>query len=199
MQLPVFSYAEAASVAWETPLPTLKLQLSQWTKTGHLIRLRRGVYAFPRHGVDTAMVAQRLYSPAYISLESALQYHGLLPDAVFAVTLVTPRTTRQFQTPWGHFIYHHLKQELYWGFDPGTLLAEPEKAVVDYCYLYSGRLQPSTDCWDAMRWQHLAALDFQKLQTYGKKTGVRKVMTLIASLVDYGTTQTHRAGRTAHR
>lgn len=186
MQKAVFNVSEAGRVAWETPSNTLRLQLHQWTKARELLRLKRGVYAFADRVRDQTEVARLLYEPAYISLESALSYHGLLPDVVFALTLVTPKATRRFQTPLGQFVYHRIKKELFWGYDPDSLMAEKEKAIVDYCYFYSSRLFPTSECWEALRWQNLKEVDFKKAKAYSKKTGVRKVVALIESLEDYG-------------
>ena len=130
-------------------------------------------------------IARALYSPAYVSLEWALHEHGLIPDVVFAVTLVSPRGKRRFVTPAGEFIYHKIKQKLFCGFDPDSLLATPEKALVDYFYLFSGRLTPEPTFWDQMRWQNLERLDFKKVKAFSILTGVDKVLELAGSLERY--------------
>lgn len=188
MKLSIFTNDEAARVAWKTSPATLALQLHQWEKHGDLVRVRRGVYAFPESMTDCSAIARILYPPAYISLESALHHYGLMPDVVFAVTLMTPRGTRRFRTPFGPFIYHHCKKSLFWGYDPDTLMAHREKALVDYCYLYRHRLQPHIACWEALRWQHLESVNFRLARAYSKKTGIDTVRELVKSLAQYGTT-----------
>lgn len=189
MSKPVFCLPDVKRVAWQTREATLRLQMHQWVRDGSMIRLKRGVYAWPGFLQDRAVVASALYGPCYISLQSALHHHGLIPDVVFALTLFTTKTTRRFQTPLGQFIYHHIKQGLFWGYDPDTLWAEPEKAVVDYFYLYSQRLLPDPGFWQAERWQNLDHVRFKKAIQYARKTGVKKVVTLVESLEDYGKTQ----------
>lgn len=186
MQKPIFKLVEAEQIAWETAPATLRLQLHQWARRGELLRLRRGVYCFPEQVQDRSQVARVLYEPAYISLESALHHYGLIPDVVFAITLVTPKAPRKFVTPLGTFLYHRIKSTLFWGYDPETLMAEAEKAVVDYLYLNRHRLIPDEKFWLELRWQNLAQLDFRKLNDYGKKTSIPKVLHFIDSLKRYG-------------
>ena len=42
------------------------------------------------------MVANKIYSPSYISLETALSYYGLIPESVYALTSVSTRKTISF-------------------------------------------------------------------------------------------------------
>src|SRR5579871_5690380 len=96
MKKNAFTFREAALVAQTDSPETLRLNLHRWVKKGELVRLRREVYAFPRRMPSLPESISALYSPAYISLESALNRHGLLPDVPFEITLVTPRPTRSF-------------------------------------------------------------------------------------------------------
>lgn len=47
-----------------------------------------------------------LYAPSTISLESALAFHGLIPEAIYQTTSTTQKRTCRFSTPLGDFIYH---------------------------------------------------------------------------------------------
>lgn len=184
----VFSTMEAERLAWETQGPTVRLQLHQWCRAGDLLRLKRGVYAFSDRVLERSDVARVLYAPAYISMESALYFYGLIPDVVFAMTLVTPKTTRRFKTPVGQFTYSHIHPRLFYGFDPDTLMAEREKALADFFYLESGRLSPTHECFSELRWQNLKTVDYKKLMVHAQKTSVRKVELLSAYLRRYGKT-----------
>jgi len=185
MRKPVFTLEEARRVAWETAPSTLKLQLHQWVKAGELIRLKRGVYGFPEQVTERTEVARALYGPAYLSLEYALNAYGLLPEAVFALTLVTPRLTRRFVTPVGTFIYHKIKRDLFWGYDPRTLMGEQEKVLVDYCYINGRTLVPEPTFWKTLRFQNLHQVNFKKAKDYARRTGSRKVVELVRSLEAY--------------
>ena len=54
--------------------------------------------------------ANLIYGPSYVSLESALSYHGWIPEAVHNCTSVTSGRPRHFDTPHGRFSYVRIKQ-----------------------------------------------------------------------------------------
>ncbi len=128
-------------------------QLHLWVKKGYLLKLRNGVYAFvkDRERIKSEEIATLLYQPSYLSLESALAWYGLIPEMVYAHVSVTARINRTFTNVFGTFIYRHLKAELFWGYteiktDYGHyLLAEPEKALLDYIYLNLSRIRSDAD------------------------------------------------------
>ena len=76
----VFTIGEARIVAFKTDYCTLKLQLHSWAKKGDLKRIKKGVYAFAETKASDAEIAKHLYSPCYISMESALNIYGIIPD-----------------------------------------------------------------------------------------------------------------------
>lgn len=83
-------------------------------KDGSLIRLKRGVYALAPAYRSAPMhpfaVAQALLPGSYISFESALTYHGWIPEAVLFTASVTPgrKTLAIPATEFGPFKYHPL-------------------------------------------------------------------------------------------
>jgi predicted transcriptional regulator of viral defense system len=115
---------------------------------GKLLHIRRGLYCLtdkldypikPHH----YELAQYIYGPSYISLESALSYHGLIPERVYTTTSVTGKRTKEFNTPLGTFSYLHLPSEnLYTEVmlikenNYQFLIAKPWKAICDYVYCY---------------------------------------------------------------
>lgn len=78
-------------------------------KEGSLLRLHRGLYliSVPRKGssVNSYELAQVIYGPSFISFESALRYHNLIPEAVYSITSVTIKKSREIKTPLGIFSY----------------------------------------------------------------------------------------------
>ena len=70
-------------------------QLTDWTRTGRLLQLRRGLYAFPPPYADeqpmSYVIANRLVQPSYVSLQAGLSYYGLIPEHVVMVTNVTTK------------------------------------------------------------------------------------------------------------
>ncbi|MHB1136102.1 MAG: type IV toxin-antitoxin system AbiEi family antitoxin domain-containing protein [Coriobacteriia bacterium] len=123
-------------------------QLSRWVASGKLLQLRRGVYALPEayqgrrpHPFEVANLLER---PSYVSLESALSYHGVIPEAVFVTTSVTTARAGEFETPLGRYGYRHVGPALFWGYasEPiggaDVLVARPEKALLDLVHLRPG-------------------------------------------------------------
>lgn len=129
------------------------LQMNRWVAKGYITRVVRGLFVFSDKAVqiDRRAVAFRLYEPSYVSLESALSLHGLIPEIVPTTTCVSRRTTRTFTTPLGTYLYRHVQDGLYWGYgthqtsDGVFLLAEPEKALLDYVYFNTHRIQTDGD------------------------------------------------------
>jgi len=63
--------------------------VKRWIKKGEIIQLKQGIYLLVeknrKRGVNLFQIAQILYEPSYISLESALSYHGWIPEAVLSI------------------------------------------------------------------------------------------------------------------
>jgi predicted transcriptional regulator of viral defense system len=90
------------------------------------------------------MIANKIYEPSYVSLESALAYYEVIPETVFGVTSVSSRKTKQYESPWGLFSYRSVKPQYMIGYrvienSPGNRfkIASLEKALLDYLYLNS--------------------------------------------------------------
>jgi hypothetical protein len=108
-----------------------------------IIRIKKGLYVFARdsHSRPYCLetLANLIYGPSYVSLDYALQIHGLIPERVETVTSVTLGQSKYFSTPLGNFSYRKIRLEAYaTGMDliknrDGNtyLLATPEKALVD--------------------------------------------------------------------
>ena len=85
-------------------------------------------------------LANKIYSPSYISLEFALSYHGVIPETVYEITSVTTKATRRLETLGKVFSYRRIKKSAYTGYGTekqGTasfFIADAEKAFVDTNY-----------------------------------------------------------------
>lgn len=131
-----------------------------------LIQLEKGKYQIAgRHPSDFAL-AQFLYSPSYISFETALNYYGILPQFPYEITSATikKRTTKLIQGK--TFSYSHLDQSLFIGYldQEAYLIATPEKALFDLIYLSTKGLK-SLNALDEM---DLGKLDKAKLLDYSR-------------------------------
>ncbi len=155
----------------------IKVQISRWQKTGKLIQLKRGVYllnkAYRRQPVNELYLVCLLKKPSYISLEKALEYHGLIPEAVRVYTAVTTKRPGRFTTPVGNFNYRHLKKTLFWGYKPYLIdkhtvfIAYPEKALLDLIYL--DKIKVSLDYLEELRLQSIERFSSKRLIEFSQK------------------------------
>jgi predicted transcriptional regulator of viral defense system len=124
--------------------------LTNWQKKGYIIKLRNGWYCFTEflnRPYALWQTANLLYSPSYISMESALFFYELLPEGVFSTTSVSTNKTNEFDTNTGRFYYYTIKRNLFFGYtyykpsdssSAAIMIAEPEKAILDFFYLKRG-------------------------------------------------------------
>jgi predicted transcriptional regulator of viral defense system len=162
-------------------------------KAERLTQLRRGLYllAPPYRRVEPHpfLVAGRLVRTSYVSCQSALEHHGLIPEHVPVVTSVTTGRPARLSTPLGCFQYHHVKTSLFWGFEPTRLgggqqafVATPAKAVLDLLHLVPSSAAPAY-----LRELRLASddhLDLGELVANARRTGSPKLCRAAAVLAD---------------
>lgn len=121
-----------------------KRRLVEWQQKGYISKLINKWYVFNNTPVNEFLlskISNSLIRPSYISLQTALSFHGLIPEGVYSFTAVTTRKTTNYETGYGNFIYRTLKPQLYFGYHVDranglpVLMAEPEKAILDFLYL----------------------------------------------------------------
>jgi predicted transcriptional regulator of viral defense system len=136
-------------LAGDVDAADVRRQLSRWVKAGRLLQLRRGLYALaPPHqklAPHPFVVANRLVSGSYVSLQSALAYHGLIPEYVPVTTSVTTGRPQRRENALGTYEYHHVRPERLTGYrletlgeDQRALVATPAKALADLVHLVPG-------------------------------------------------------------
>lgn len=157
-----------------TSLRAAQAFINYHTHQNNFVRLKSGLYAFKRDLPHEFTIANRLYSPSYVSLDTALSYHGLIPETVYSITSVTPKATREFAIDQRLFTYHRIKKEAYTGYFPQKIngdvvfLALPEKAAADFLYFVSLGKRKSND---RLR---LKKLNQKQLKRYLKLFGIQK-------------------------
>lgn len=143
-------------------------------RAGELQRLKRGLYLlsprFRRYPIHAFALAQALLPSSYVSFESALSYHGWIPEAVYTTASVTPerKSTRYELEAFGCFTFQPL------AIQPGyfleqverlplagqtLLLAQPLRALMDWVCLRKQAWEGLGVLLDGMR------LDEEVLQT----------------------------------
>lgn len=143
MDQPVFTTADAAA-RLGLQNATVSKMLARLSAAGHLVRVRRGLWAVPGKA-DALQVAHCLTAPfpAYVSLQSALFHHGVISQIPDVVYVASPARTRRWTTPLGTVSTHHLQPAFCFGYeilpDGVTRMALPEKALVDFLYLNPAR------------------------------------------------------------
>jgi predicted transcriptional regulator of viral defense system len=115
-------------------------------KNGDILKLRRGVYAFAPINqtavLDLFYIAQKLYPPSYVSLESALSYHQMIPEAAYTISSVCSKRSVDFDTPVGKFSFERIPKFNFIGVNRLTsgnavfLMACPTKALLDLVYCH---------------------------------------------------------------
>ncbi len=129
--------------------------LKRACKTGELIRVKNGLYLKgkeQRKGSYSAFaVANHISTPSYVSLESALSFYGLIPEAVYITTSVTTKKSFNKKSPIGDFSFSHLKTSYFnFGFyqlnkpEDSYLIATPLKSLMD-CVVVRGKKYSSID------------------------------------------------------
>lgn len=114
--------------------------LHRYAKKGFIIRLKRNLYALPDLFPPEPFIANKMVHPSYVSLEFALSYHHIIPETVYEITSVTTKSTRCIETFGKIFSYRNIKKNTFTGYivakEKGLsfLIAEAEKAFVDFCY-----------------------------------------------------------------
>ena len=159
-KVPVFS---STLVADQTDSPDIHRQLVRWRDAGKIIQIRRSLYSlaepYRMSEPHTFFIACQIKPDSYISLQSALAFHGIAgePKEVQSITIRNPKL---ITTPLGTFRFRQIKKNLYGGYvtvDVGegqqVNVAGPEKALLDLLYLYPYSDNPET-------WKRLDILDF---------------------------------------
>jgi predicted transcriptional regulator of viral defense system len=140
---PVFETKDAAACLQVTPKAASTI-LRRLAGDGFVFPLNRPKWVLAK-AADKLTIAEHLTAPhpSYVSLQSALFYHGMIsqiPEVTYCVSL---SRTRRYETPLGAFSIHHIDPDFFFGFEPigkaGASMASPEKALLDILYLSTAR------------------------------------------------------------
>jgi len=131
-----------------------------------LVRLKKGLYFLYIDHPSTFEIANVLYKPSYISLDTALSYYRIIPENVYSITSITTKHTRSFLKLNKKFTYSKINKNLYFGYkkvvigNVKVLIADKEKAFLDYAYFSVMGLREINDRID------LTKLDKDKVYQY---------------------------------
>ena len=155
---------------------TMRAQISRWCKTKKLEKLRSGAYilasTYRKKIISPLIAASTIIKPSYLSLEKALEYYGLIPEAVTTYTSVTTKRENTFTNSIGVFQYQHIQPSLFFAYrsleeqGQSAFIAEPEKALLDTIYLK--KIALTAAYLEQWRLQNLENIDVAKLYSYAK-------------------------------
>lgn len=158
-------------------------KISELLKSGDLIALKKGYYLLGNieKQPEPYLIANQLYGPSYVSLESALSYWSMIPERVYEICSVTMKTSKIFSNKIGRFSYSQLPFP-YYSFDiknieiaknQMVLIASVEKALCDKIILTSGVFfrslkQVHNFLIDDLRieFDEIKKLDYNKIKTW---------------------------------
>jgi predicted transcriptional regulator of viral defense system len=180
---PVFE--SSLLLAGRTPEAQVRLQMSRWVAAGKLIQLRRGLYALApawrKVEPHPFVVANAMQRGSYVSLQSALAFHGLIPEHVPVVTSVGPRRAETVRNALGSFQFNHLTSGLSFGYAhievaarQFAFVARPEKALLDLVYLTAGG--DSTAHLASLRLQNAEGMNPDVLLELARRSGKPKLL-----------------------
>lgn len=149
-KISLFTPRELASLLQISPR-TASYYLAKGVEEGLFLYLKRGLYGLKTHLPPEEVIANRLCRPSYVSFAYALGSYGILPEMSYQITSATPLTTRSYQVENISYHYHTIKQSAFTGYKLVTrgryqfLMAEPEKALADWCYFVALGLMAPND------------------------------------------------------
>lgn len=171
-------------------------QLNYWQNQGTIKPLAGGYYILADQAMDEMvlfMVANKIYEPSYVSMESALAYYGVIPETVLGVTSVSSRKTKHYESAWGIFRYRSVKPQYLIGYQviensPGIKfkIAYLEKALLDYLYL-NPEIRSFAD-FEELRWNRVQLhdlLDHSVFTQYGKLFDKRALDDRVNQFLEY--------------
>jgi len=121
-----------------------KYKTNSWVKKWYIKNIRKWYYILADININEDilfLIANKSYYPSYISLEMAFSYYNLIPEIVYNITSITSNKTFEFNFQNSNFTYRKINSNLFFWYKTIqiwkniVLMAEIEKALLDYLYL----------------------------------------------------------------
>ena len=135
----IFTTADFAK-HFKIPKRKATLFLSRNTHKKYFTRIKKGFYYLTEYPPSVFNIANIVYQPSYVSLDTALSYYKIIPETIYTITSVTSKHSKSITINNQEYKYHKLNKKLYFGYKLQTinasniLIAEKEKALLDYIY-----------------------------------------------------------------
>jgi predicted transcriptional regulator of viral defense system len=137
--VPAVTTADAAAVLGMS-IEATSHALRRLSFSGLVTPVRKGLWALGANP-DPLRLCEYVTMPypSYVSLQTALYWHGMVMQIPSMIYLVSLGRTARVETRLGTYSVHHVQPELFGGFElpkgSAVKLARPEKALVDVLYL----------------------------------------------------------------
>lgn len=115
---------------------TFENTVKRLQEEGIITKVEKGKYIRADSNYTKFDISQFIYSPSYISLETALNYHGLIEQFPFEITAITTKKSTEKNFQGQIYSYMNINKNLFLGFEKreNFLIALPEKAIFDQIY-----------------------------------------------------------------
>lgn len=180
---------------YETNNNNLNFNLGYWKRNKVIIRLKGGLYILSSQWSQTTdkqmyleYLANQMYQPSYVSGEYIMNKYSLLTEAVFGITSMTTKTTKNYRNELGNFSYASLLPNLFCGYvikkfkSAYVLTATKEKAVFDYLYLrFLRQSSINEQSINQLRinWENMTKKEFGKLAYYAQKSKSKRIFEVV--------------------
>lgn len=137
--IPLFSLNEIGALLLINNQQTLYKRVDRLSKSKILKKLVKGKYYFTLNDVNDFTMANFLYQPSYISMQSALSFHSIMTGFSYQITSICIKKPKTIEIDEKDFVYSKITPKLFWGWEKKEdfLIAKPEKALLDYVYFAS--------------------------------------------------------------
>lgn len=177
-------------------------KIHELISAGMIEPVKKGLYlpsaSISEKRTEPFLLANHMLGPSYVSFDSALSYHGLIPERVFEVSSATTKASRKFDTPTGTFTFTRMPLPYYSfgirqveiGENQNALIASPEKALFDKIIDTAGlKLRSKIAAGDylvenlRMDEDQLKQLDVQAMETWLSDSPKRESLVHVIKLI----------------
>ena len=142
----VFSQQDLKAILYPMSEQAIRSGVARSLKSNDFLSLKRGLFLFSKklrkETVSKLSIANKLYGPSYVSFESALSFHGLIPEAVYTTTSACfQRKNKSFSNDLGDFSFDYVPCDpFFMGVESrkeegGVLIATALRALFDLIYI----------------------------------------------------------------
>jgi predicted transcriptional regulator of viral defense system len=146
---------------------TLYKKIISLEKEKIITKISKGKYLFNFKKPHEFEIANFIYQPSYVSLESALSLFGIITGISHQITSISLKKAKTIEFQNQEYVFSEIKSEFYDGFEKSDnfLIATPEKALFDYLWLaFKGLRSREIDEFD------LSKIDWTKFWEFCKKS-----------------------------